>query len=304
MKISVFGAGNVGSTTAMRLAQEGLGDIVVIDIAGGIAKGKALDLQDAAGLVDMPYTITGSDDLALIQGSDIVVVTAGLARKPGMTREELLLKNAAIVKDIFCHIKRLAGNAIVIMVTNPLDVMTNYALRMTGWDRRRLFGMGVSLDAARFANLISQDLSIPVTNINAAVIGSHGEGMMPLSRFTTVNDVNLCELMDAEKIADLTRRTVGRGAQIVAHLGTGSAYYAPSAAVAAIVRSIVKDQKRVIGVCAHVSGEYGLKDICIGVPCRIGREGIEEIIELDLDADESASLHASADSIRHMTAAL
>ncbi len=300
MKISVFGAGNVGSLTAMRLAQDGAGEIVLVDVAGGIACGKAFDLEDAAALLNIPYSVRGTDDPGLIKGSDIVVITAGLARKPGMTREELLQKNSAILKEICLHIKKLAPDALVIVVTNPLDIMTNYALKITNFKPQRLFGMGISLDAARFANLIARELKVSVTDIEPWVIGSHGEGMLPLPRFTTVKGVNLDESVDAARLDDLAKRTVNRGAEIVSHLGSGSAFFAPSAAVAGLVRSIVKDEKRTIGVCAHLNGEYGIKDVCIGVPCTIGRGGIEEIIQFDLNENELKTLRASADSIKEM----
>lgn len=303
-KISVFGAGNVGSTTALRIAQEGLGDVVMVDVAGGAARGKALDLEDAAAVMRRPYAVEGTDDAARIAGSDVVVITAGLPRRPGMTREELLQKNAAILEEICESVKEHSSGAIVIVVTNPLDVMTNYALRITGFNPRRLFGMGVSLDAARFINLLSRELAVSVCDIDACVIGSHGEGMLPLARFTTVKGVSIEELLPGGRIEDLVKRTIGRGAEIVGHLGTGSAYFAPSAAIAQLVKAVIRDEKRIIGVCARLNGEYGIKDVCVGVPCRIGREGIEQIIELDLEDDERAKLEASAESIRSMAAQL
>jgi len=304
VKISVIGAGNVGSLTAMRIAGEGLGDVLLIDVVKGLACGKALDLEDARPLLKHNYNIKGSDDIRLVKGSDIVVVTAGLARKPGMSREELLAKNAQILRDVCSHIKESAPGAIVVIVTNPLDIMTLYALKITGFKPQKLFGMGISLDTARFANLIAQDLGLMPTDIEALVIGSHGEAMMPLPAFTKVKGVSLDEFMDDEKIESLVKRTIGRGAEIVANLGTGSAFFAPSAAIAAIVRAIVKDEKRIIGLCSYLNGEYGIKDTCIGVPCRLGKAGIEKVVELELSAQERDGLSKSARSIAQAAAQL
>jgi len=294
MKISIIGAGNVGSIAAMRLAEEGVGDILLVDVVKGLAHGKSLDMEDARGLIKINYNLQGTGDISKIKGSDIVVVTAGLARKPGMTREELLAKNASILKEVCLNIKKLTPQAIVVIVTNPLDLMTYLSLKVLGFEPKRVIGMGVSLDAARFANLISKELNVPVTDIEASVIGSHGEGMLPLSRFTDIKGVTLEEFLDDKKRAQLVERTIKRGAEIVSFLGSGSAYFAPSAAIASLVKAIVKDEKRTIGVCAYLSGEYGLKDICIGVPCRIGNSGIEEIIELALNADEKQAFEKSA----------
>lgn len=304
MKISIIGAGNVGSTTSLRLAQEGVGDILLLDIVKGLAQGKALDLEDARPILKFNYNIEGSDDIAKIKGSDIVVITAGLPRKPGMTREELLAKNAGILKEVCLKIKEFSPAAIVIVVTNPLDLMTYFALKATGLSPSRLFGMGVSLDAGRFANLVSKELNVPCTDIDACVIGSHGEGMLPLSGFTSIKGVSLNKFMDENKCEELTKRTVYRGAEIVSLLGSGSAYYAPSAAVSAIVKAIVKDEKRNIGVSAYLNGEYGINDVCIGVPCRLGRNGIEGIIELDLTAKEREALQNSAASLKQLLSQL
>jgi malate dehydrogenase len=304
MKISVIGAGNVGSLAAMRIAADGLGDVLLIDVVGGLALGKALDLEDARPLLKNNYSIKGSDDINQLQDSDIVVVTAGLARKPGMTREELLAKNAQIIKSVGLKIKELARNAIVVIVTNPLDIMTFYALKVTGFKPNKLFGMGISLDTARFINLISQELRLPVTDIEALVMGAHGEGMLPLPRFAKVKGVGLDEFISEDKIKSLIEATVGRGAQIVSNLGTGSAFFAPSAAISSIVKTIVKDEKRTVGLCSYLNGQYGIKNTCIGVPCRLGRNGIEQVIELELLPDELAQLAKSADSVARAAAQL
>lgn len=294
MKITVIGAGNVGSLAAMRIAGDGLGDVLLIDIAKGLAYGKALDLEDARSLLKNNYNITGTDDVSCLKDSDIVVITAGLARKPGMTREELLAKNAQILKSVCLNIKELAKNAIVIVVTNPLDIMTFYALKITGFKPNKLFGMGISLDTSRFINLIAGELKLPVTDVQAMVIGAHGEGMLPLPGFAKIKGVALDEFMNEEQVNLLVSRTVARGAEIVANLGTGSAFFAPSAAIAAIVKTIVKDEKRTIGVCSYLNGEYGIKNSCIGVPCRIGKNGIEQVIELNLSLEEKNKLIKSA----------
>ena len=300
VKISILGAGNVGSLTAMRLSQEGIGDVVLVDIVKGLAQGKAWDLEDARPIVKYHYNIQGTDDIAKIKDSDIVVITAGLARKPGMTREDLLNKNSQILKEISQNIKKLAANSIVIVVTNPLDLMTYFVLKSTGFKVNKVFGMGISLDASRFANLISKELNVPITDIEACVIASHGEGMLPLPRFTNIKGVALDEFLDEKKVEDLIDKTVKRGAEIVSLLGSGSAYFAPSAAITAIVRAIVKDEKRTLGISAYLNGEYGLKDLCIGVTARLGRNGIEKIIELDLNKKEKETLTNSAESIRQL----
>lgn len=304
MKIAVIGAGNVGSLAAMRMAADGLGDVLLIDVVKGLACGKALDLEDARPLLKSNYSIKGSDDISQIKDSEIIVVTAGLARKPGMTREELLAKNALILKDVCLKIKALASDAIVLIVTNPLDIMTFYALKITNFNPHKLFGMGVSLDTARFINLISQELQLSATDIEAQVVGAHGEGMLVLPRFTKVKGVSLDEFISDDKIESLISRTINRGAQIVAHLGTGSAFFAPSAAIASIVKTIVKDEKRTIGLCTYLNGQYGIKDACIGVPCRLGKNGIEQIIELELSQDELTQLTKSATAVAQATAGL
>jgi len=288
----------------MRIAADGLGDVLLIDIVKGLALGKALDLEDARPLLKSNYSIKGSDDITQVKDSEIIVVTAGLARKPGMTREELLVKNAQILKDICLKIKELAKAAIVIIVTNPLDIMTFYALKITDFKPGKLFGMGISLDTARFINLISQELHLPTTDIEAQVIGAHGEGMLVLPSFTKVKGVSLDEFISDDKIESLISRTINRGAQIVTNLGTGSAFFAPSAAIASIVKTIVKDEKRTIGLCSYLNGQYGIKDTCIGVPCRLGKNGIEHIIELDLSKEELAQLTKSATAVAQTTAQL
>jgi len=294
MKVSIIGAGNVGGLTAMRLAQEGVGDILLEDIAKGIAEGKAYDLEDCRAILKYNYQLKGTEDIKEISNSDIIVITAGLFRKPGMTREDLLQKNAQILKDICLNIKKISPESMVMVITNPLDLMTYLALKTTGFKPNKVFGMGISLDASRFANLISKELNISPLDIEAWVIGSHGEGMLPLPRFTNIKGVALDEFLDEKKIETLIKRTLERGHEIISLLGSGSAHFAPSAAIANIVRAIAKDEKRTVGLSAYVNGEYGIKDVCIGVPCRLGKNGIEEIIELDLNAQEKEAFLKSA----------
>ncbi len=298
MKISVIGAGNVGGTTALRLAQMGLGEVCLIDIAPNLSKAKAFDMDDSRQVLGMPFTVTPSESLDDVAGSGIIVVTAGLARKPGMTREDLLNKNAQILRNVCASIRTRAPEAIVIIVTNPLDVMTMCALKETGFDPRRVFGMGLSLDASRFANLISRETGVSVDRIEPVVVASHGEGMLPLPGHTLANGKPLTKLLSAEKIAALAVKTVERGKEIVSLYGSGSAYFAPSAAIAQLVQAVVKDTHATVGVCCRVDGEYGQKDVCIGVPCVIGARGIEKIVELALDPLEKKLFDQAADSIR------
>jgi malate dehydrogenase len=298
MKISIIGAGNVGGLTAMRLAEAGFEDIVLVDIAKGLAEGKSLDLEDSGALLKCAYRIQGTDDIKKIRDSDIIIITAGLTRKPGMAREDLLNKNAQIIKDICLNIKDLSSQAIVIVVTNPLDLMTYLALKILGFKSDKVFGMGITLDAARFSNLISKELNIPHMDIEATLIGSHGEGMLPLSRFSTIRGIALDEFLATDKIEQLVNKTLQRGGEIVSLLGSGSAYFAPSEAIVVIVKIIAKDEKRIVGLSTYLNGEYNTKDICIGVPCRLGKEGIEKIIELDLNTQEQSTFLKSVESIR------
>lgn len=288
----------MGSIAALRIAEQGLGDIVLVDVVKGLAQGKSLDLADAQGLLRKDYSLEGTDDIRKIKGSSIVVITAGLARRPGMKREDLLKTNADILKGISLNIKDLCPDAIVVVVTNPVDIMTSFVLKTTGLKPKCVFGMGVSLDASRFADLIARELRVPVSQVDTCVIGAHGEKMVPLARFSSVKGKPLDKILSREQVFDLVKRTVGRGAEIVSLLGSGSAYFAPSAAIADIVAALHNDEKRVIGVCAYLKGEYEVNDLYIGVPCRLGKEGVEEIIELDLNEEEKAAFAAAASSIK------
>ena len=319
-KIAIIGAGNVGGQIAAFLIKEcpvdtstALSingersrtiDLLLLDVVKGLAKGKALDLEDCASVLRQDCVIKGSEDFSLLRDRDIIVITAGLARKPGMSRDDLLKKNSGIIKGISLKIKEYAPGKIVLVITNPVDLMTYLTARITGFPKNRVFGMGVSLDSARFANLIREELKVPVTNIEAMVIGSHGQTMVPAPNQTQVSGVRIERLVGEGIIAKLARETVERGASIVAHLGSGSAYYGPAAAACDIIKAIVRDEKRVLGVCAYLDGQYNIKDLYLGVPARIGRQGLEEIIEIELSEQEKKQLLNSAESIRKQLANL
>jgi len=297
-KVAVIGAGNVGATTAQRLLEAEIADVVLVDIIEGLPQGKALDMAQAAALLGSDAKITGSNDFAAIEGSDLVVVTAGLPRKPGMSRDDLLQKNAEIVSSVLDRVVRHAPQCILIMVSNPLDVMTWLAYRKTGFGRQRVMGMAGVLDAARFQYFIAQALCVSARDVNAMVLGGHGDDMVPLPRFSTVNGVPVPELLSQEQIARLVDRTRNGGAEIVALLKQGSAWYAPSASVAQMTASILRDQRRVLPVCASLEGEYGLKDVFVGVPAVLSSKGMERVVELALTQEELDALHRSAAHVR------
>lgn len=304
MKISIIGAGNVGGSTAMQLCSLISGEIVLIDIAPGLAYAKTLDISDARFIFKSNSRIRGTDNISLTAGSSIVVITAGLPRKAGMSREELGQKNAGIIKSICREIKRFCPQAVVIVVTNPVDVMTYLALKETVFPPSRILGMGLSLDASRLSNLIAEELNVGIEKIEPCVIGSHGRGMLPLSRLTKVNGTPLDLLLDKKKIKEFVQKTVGRGAEIVAQLGSGSAYFAPSSAIAELVKAIAGDEKRILPVSVYLNGEYGLKDLCIGLPCRLGRKGVEKVIELALSEEEKVAFLDAAESVRKQISAI
>lgn len=297
-KVSIIGAGNVGATLAMRVLESGLADVALVDVFKNLAIGKALDLADASPVAGHERKITGGDRYEDIGGSDIVVVTAGLARKPGMSREDLIAKNTEIVTSVAKNIKEFAPQAIVIIVTNPLDTMTYVARKVTGFDRKRVFGMAGALDGSRMIYLIAEELKVPRSSVKTFILGSHGDTMVPLISHTTVGGKPLEKTLPKEKIDEIVKRTRNRGAEIVACLGTGSAYYSPSAAVFRMVDSILNDRKETIALSACLEGEYGLKDMAIGVPCRLGKNGIEEVVELKLTKTEESSFQRSAQAIK------
>ena len=298
MKTTVVGSGFVGQTAAMRLLEKGLGDVVLIDIIEGKPQGLALDLKEAAPVEGYEPTIVGTNDYADTAGSDVVVITAGFPRKPGMSRMDLLGKNAAIMTDVIAQVTAGSPNAILIVVSNPLDEMTFLAAEKSGFPRERVVGMAGILDSARLRYFIAEELGVSTTGVEAMTLGSHGEAMVALPRHATVNGKPLPELVDEQTLERLFQRTRDGGAEIVALLGTGSAYYAPSASVVAMVEAIANDTKAVLPVCAWTTGEYGIHDVYVGVPARMGRGGVEEIVELDLNDDELARLRQAAEGIR------
>jgi malate dehydrogenase len=296
-KVSIIGAGNVGATATYYIAEKVIADLVMVDVAGGMTQAKALDFLHAGPLRGYDVSIEGTADFARIAGSNVVVITAGEPRKPGMDRMDLLKVNADIVKQAARAIAEHAPNAIVIVVTNPLDIMCHVALRSTGFDLRRVVGMAGILDATRFRYFVAEQLGCALSSVHAMVLGGHGDQMVPLPRLTTVGGVPITELMDAATIARLVDRTRKGGAEIVALLKAGSAYYAPAASVADMVEAVITDRKHLAPCAAYVRGEYGIDDLFIGVPVILGKNGVERIIELTLTNDERKQLLASADAV-------
>ena len=298
MKITVVGSGFVGQTAAMHLLEKGLGDVVLIDIIEGKPQGLALDLREAAPVEGYEPSIVGTNDYADTAGSDVVVITAGFPRQPGMSRMDLLGKNAAIMRDVIGNVVPGSPGAILIIVSNPLDEMTALAADASGFPKERVFGMAGVLDSARLRSFIAEELSVSPSVVDAITLGSHGDAMVALPRHATVNGTPLPDLVDETTLERLFQRTRDGGAEIVGLLKTGSAYYAPSASVVAMVSAIANDSKAVLPVCAWTTGQYGIDDVYVGVPARLGRRGVEEIVEYDLDEDELARLRESAEGIR------
>lgn len=300
----MVGAGNVGATTAHWLAAAELADIVLTDIVEGVPQGKSLDLYEATPIIGSNVHVTGTNDYGATANSDLVVITAGLARKPGMSRDDLLKKNydviAATVKQVVAH----SPNSILILVTNPLDAMAQAAFKLSGFSRNRVIGMAGVLDSARFATFIAEELKVSVENVQAFVLGGHGDTMVPLPRYTTVAGIPITELLDAAAIERLVQRTRDGGAEIVKYLKTGSAYYAPSAAVVEMVEAILKDKKKILPCAAYLQGEYGIDGLFVGVPCKLGARGIEDVIEVRLSEPERAALQKSAAAVRELVAAI
>jgi len=303
-KVSVIGAGNVGATAVYYIAEKNLADIVMVDVVEGLARSKALDYQHAAPLRGYSIQITGTSDFSAIEGSDVVVITAGVARKPGMDRMDLLKINVGIAKTAAQEIARHAPEAVVIVVTNPLDVICLVALRETGFALKKVVGQAGVLDAARFRYFIAERLGVWPGDVQAMVLGGHGDEMVPLIGHTTVAGLPLGELLDAATIESLVERTRKGGGEIVAHLKTGSAYYAPGASTAKMVEAVLKDEKRLLAASVYLRGEYGFKDIFLGVPVILGRGGAERVVELPLTASERQALEASAAAVRRGVAEL
>jgi malate dehydrogenase len=297
-KVTVIGAGNVGATTAQRIAEAGLADMVLVDIVEGLPQGKGLDLAEAAPVVGHDARITGTNDYADTAGSDIIVVTSGIARKPGMSRDDLMNTNAGIVKSVVGAAAAVSPNAILIIVTNPLDVMCHVAMEASGFPRERVLGMAGVLDSARFRTFIAMELGVSVEDTHAFVLGGHGDTMVPLPRYSTVAGVPITELMSAERLAALVDRTANGGAEIVALLKTGSAFYAPAASVFEMVESILHDRKRVLPCAVLLQGEYGQQDLFVGVPVVLGAGGLEKVVQIKLTAEEQAAFDESAGAVR------
>jgi malate dehydrogenase len=304
-KITVVGAGNVGATTAQRLAEKELArQVIMVDVIEGVPQGKGLDQWESAPIELFDSRVIGSNGYDETAGSDIVVITAGIARKPGMSRDDLLNTNAGIVKAVALEVKKTSPHAIIIMVSNPLDVMAYVALKVTGFPRERVLGMAGVLDTARYRSFLAEALDVSVRDIQAMVLGGHGDTMVPIVSYTTVSGIPVTQLIDKAKLDAIVDRTRNGGAEIVKYLKTGSAYYAPSAAAVQMCEAIVLDQKRVLPCAAWLQGEYGMKDLFLGVPCKLGRKGLEGILQVQLSADERAALEKSAAAVREPMAAV
>ena len=299
-KVTVIGAGNVGATTAQRLAEKELCDVVLIDIIEGFSQGKALDLAEAAPIEKHDAHLIGANEYEASTGSDIVVITAGITRKPGMSRDELISRNAKIVRDVTQQVTATSPDSILIVVSNPLDVMCHLAYQTSGLPKTRVIGMAGVLDSARFRAFISMELNVSVENTHAFVLGGHGDTMVPLPRYSTVAGIPITELLSKERIDALVERTANGGAEIVGLLKTQSAYYAPASAAVEMVESILKDKKKILPCAAYLEGEYGINGLFIGVPVKLGAKGVEEIFEISLRNEEKAALDKSADAVRDL----
>ena len=299
-KVTVVGAGNVGATAAHRLVDKELADVVLIDIVEGMPQGKALDLAESAPILGYDCKLTGSNGYKESADSDIVVITSGIARKPGMSRDDLLKTNADIVRSVTKEVVRHSPNCILIIVSNPLDAMCQVALRESGFPKERVIGMAGVLDSARMACFLAEALNCSVENINAFVLGGHGDTMVPLPRYSTCAGIPITELLPADTIDKINARTASGGAEIVALLKTGSAYYAPSAATVDMCESILKDKKKILPCAAYLEGEYGINGLYVGVPVKLGSRGIEQIIEVGLTNEERAALHKSAAAVQEL----
>jgi len=304
-KITVVGAGNVGATAAQRLAEKQLARrVVLVDVIDGVPQGKALDQWEAAPIEGFDTRVIGANDYTPAAGSELVVVTAGIARKPGMSRDDLVRTNADIVKQVSLEIKRHCPDAIVLVVSNPLDVMCWVTKQVTGFPRERVIGMAGVLDTARYRAFLAEALDVSVEDIQAMVLGGHGDTMVPLVSYTTVSGIPVGQLLDKATLDKIVERTRNGGAEIVAFLKTGSAYYAPSAAVTQMVEAIAHDKRRILPCAAWVQGEYGISGVYLGVPCKLGRRGLEQILEVKLSADEQAALKKSAEAVQQIMAAV
>jgi malate dehydrogenase len=299
-KVTIVGSGNVGATAAHWIAAKELADVVLIDIVEGVPQGKALDLLEAMPIEKRDVNIVGTNDYADTANSDIVVITAGIPRKPGMSRDDLLSTNYKIMKDVVGKVVQHSPNCILIIVSNPMDAMAQTAYRIAGFSRNRVIGMAGVLDSARFRTFIAEELKVSVENVTAFVLGGHGDTMVPLARYSTVAGIPITELMDKATLDRLIQRTRDGGAEIVKYLKTGSAFYAPSAATTEMVEAILKDKKKILPCGAFLEGEYGIHGLYVGVPCKLGARGIEDVIEIKLTAEEKAQLEKSAGAVKEL----
>jgi malate dehydrogenase len=300
-KVTVVGSGNVGATAARSIADKELADVVLIDILPGVPQGKGLDMLEACPIEGSDARVLGSNDYADTANSDVVVITAGIARKPGMSRDDLLNTNFKVMQSVTTEIVKHSPNCIIVPVTNPLDAMCQAVYRTAGLPRERVIGMAGVLDSARMRTFIAQHLNVSVENVHAFVLGGHGDTMVPLARYSTVAGIPLPDLMDAETIKKISDRTANGGAEIVKLLGTGSAYYAPASAAVEMVEAILKDKKKILPCSVFLQGEYGIKDLFVGVPVKLGAKGVEQIIQIKLTPEENAALQKSAAAVKELT---
>lgn len=299
-KVTVVGAGNVGATTAQRVFERGYADVVLVDVVEDMPQGKALDLLESGPVLGTDAQIVGANDYGPSAGSDVVVITAGIARRPGMSRDDLLLTNMRIVQSVTEQVVKHSPECVIVVVSNPLDAMVQLAQSVSGFPKERVVGMAGILDTARFRTFLAQELGVSVTNVQAYVLGGHGDTMVPLIKATSVGGVPVSDLIEAERLEEIVQRTRDGGAEIVALLKTGSAYYAPSAASAQMVEAILLDRKEILPCAAMLDGEYGISGLYVGVPVKLGAGGVEEIIEVELTDAESAALRASADAVQEL----
>ncbi|WP_446742558.1 malate dehydrogenase [Silvibacterium acidisoli] len=303
-KVTIVGAGNVGATAAHWIAAKELADVVLLDVAEGIPQGKGLDLLEAMPIEKRDCQITGTNDYADTANSDIVVITAGIPRKPGMSRDDLLQTNFKIMSDVVAKVIANSPDTIIIVVSNPLDAMAQAAFRQAKFNRERVIGMAGVLDSARFRTFIAEELKVSVENVTAFVLGGHGDTMVPLPRYSTVAGIPITELIPKDRLDAIVQRTRDGGAEIVKHLKTGSAYYAPSAAAVEMVEAILKDKKKILPCAVYLEGEYGIDGYYVGVPCKLGSRGLEQIIEIKLTPEEDAALKKSAESVKELCAVI